>query len=179
MRNRLFIGVFFGATILIIALLVYFSIDGLDTHTVFLSRPPNRLDGYDLLDYRVGEGAIGDLGSVHSFLPSESSLVDALIAVYVRGSDIIHIWVAVFKSADDAARLTEMMFIRMNEGGSPYTPPEAFDVDGVKIYFGSGSAMNYYFFNYENSVVWISTTDPETVETLVIKELLDYLASHT
>jgi len=171
----LFVGVFFGAAILVIVLLVYFSMGGLESPSSVLGEPPTRLGGYDLLDYRVGEEAIGELGGVHSFLPSEASLVDALIAIYVKDSNIIHIWVAVFDSADDAAELTERMFIKMRKGDSPYTPPETFDVDGVVIYFGSGSTMNYFFFSYENSVVWISTTDPEVVRNYVINELLDYL----
>lgn len=171
----MFVAFFFGAAILVIVLLIYFSMGGLDTSTGALGEPPASLDGYNLVDYRVGKEAIGGLGSVHSFLPSESSLVDALIAIYVKDSDIIHIWVAVFDSADDAAELTDMMFIRIREGDSPYTPPETFDVNGVKIYFGSSSTMNYFFFSYKNNVVWISTTDPEVVKNYVINELLDFL----
>ena len=172
----MFVGVFFGAAVLVVGLLVYFSVGGFDVSSGVLGEPPSVLGGYSLLDYRIGGEAVEDLGGVHSFLPGEPALIDALVAIYVRGSDIIHIWVAVFGSSDDAAALAGKMYTKISEGESPYTPPEEFEVDGVTVYFGSGSSMNYYFFHYGNAVVWISTTDPETVETRVIRELFDYLA---
>lgn len=116
------LGVLFGAAVLVIGLLVYFSVGGFDASTGVLGEPPGVLGGYTLLDYLVGDEAIEGMGGVHSFLPGEPNLIDALIAIYVRDSDIIHIWVAAFDSNERAEELTLRMFVSMRREDSIFSP---------------------------------------------------------
>ncbi len=158
-RDKRIIIIVFTTLLLAGGLIIYLNLyNDVDNRGTYLPRPRDEMAGYRLVEYKSGEEAIQSLGNIHFFLTTQDTVVDGLVAIYAKNSDVAHIWAVAYKTPEEAQMMTQRMYTKMTEAETPYTPPETRTLNGVTIYTGEGNNMYYIFYNKENKVIWISMT---------------------
>ena len=135
--------------------------------------PPRELAGYKLVSSVSGEEAVARISKMHMFSEEVGKIVDGVIAIYAGEGGVAHLWISVAPSASEAERLTKLMMVEMSKGDTPYTPPKLITLNGISVYYGTGSNMYYYFFYKGRLVVWVSITGEDQLRVAFLKELID------
>lgn len=111
---------------------------------------PDSIARLSLVDYVEGEEATAGMSHLHI---RGIALAEGYIGEYEGGSTV---WVGITEDEEQAQELLRAMTDRIAEGGSPFSVPEALEMDGKTVYIVVGQGQEHHFyFQTGRAVVWV------------------------
>lgn len=106
---------------------------------------PEEIGDFRLTAKKVGEEASEQTRGVH--LGSLGNPVDGAIGAYLRRDGaVLHLWMSLYSSADEAERMAEGMARRMRELPELGYDPSLYTLEGVGVYAAvRGDAVHTFF----------------------------------
>ena len=123
---------------------------------------PHRWDGLTLTHQVTGQEALQDVARLHDQgLP----LKDASIGHYSGPGGKGQVWIGKAGSPQEAADLLQRMTRAINQGTSPFTPPQLTRVEGQEVYSTQGQGASHYYYLRGDRVLWvqIESGDPQAL----------------
>jgi len=123
--------------------------------------------------YRVedikGKTAVKAVNDLHGKL---IEIKAAEVITYKNYHEEARIWISQTNSLSDAVYLCELMDrkIKASIGKSPFSYPESFEQEGIKIYKTYGMGKVHYYYQSKDKVYWLELPS-ERHQELLIKAL--------
>lgn len=120
------------------------------TNDVAEAQLPDSIAGLRLMGYVEGDEATASMSQLHI---RGIALADGYMGQYEGGSTV---WVGIADDEGQAQELLGAMTDRIGEGGSPFSVPQALEMEGKTVYIVLGQDREHHFYYQDGrAVIWV------------------------
>ncbi|MEK7809854.1 MAG: hypothetical protein AAB571_12330 [Chloroflexota bacterium] len=142
--------------IIVVGALLFLASAGYWAYTEVLPRPkpisvPEAVAGVQVTQKISGADAVTEVTLVHG---KEFPMTSGVIAIY--GDSAATVWVSSSAQNTIAAQMVQAMTNKIAEGRSPFTSPQARQLNGRRVYELSGMGQQHFYFQSGKLVIWLT-----------------------